>query len=815
MTSKHHLYKVAKWFGILLAAVVLLLTVAIVVVYVQRNQIRERVLTALNERIAGDVEVGDVSLTIFHNFPDFSLSLKDVIITDTTTRIPVIQAKRIYLNAGLNTLFGSEVDLSNLGLENSDIFLYRAKDGYKNSSVFEVRKDTAKSSSDKTTVTINLSSLSLKHLTFKYVDSLKNKTVSFHILKSRHEIKQEDGLIEFTIDGDLHVHELTFNSDAGSFLQQQPFRMESTLRYYDSSRQLFIHPSSLDFAKNEIKLEGNFYFDESGRFSLTIESDKLNVAEAELYLTERLRKTITKFKLSKPVDLRVVLNGVHNKKHQPTADIDFRVADTDFSYQKVKLTSASAVGTYLHRPKKDSLAIDESTLVIDSLNAMFEKIPIEGKVAFAKMNDPEIDLSLQSRITPKIFNNLVDTSEWVSRSGSFMSYVRYKGRLEEYLDSTTSRYKGKLDGRFTARKGTFVYKPKGFVMRNVNGSIRFSEKIFRLDTLTMIVNGSPLSLKGSMKDYIPFFIRPANKGFVTLEVSSSKLDLTFMASALEKKAKTERERKQSGSKVTSVLNTLQEKLEFDILLSAQQLKFKKFVAQDIKGKLRMDPLALEGTDIEMNVAGGKMITQLTLRKGADRRFFSVRTSIKDAEIQEFFRLFNDFNQKTISSDNLAGIIDADATLVASILPNFTIDAPSMKGSVVCTIRDGRLINFEPLENMSNFLFKRRDFSDVSFAELQSSFNVNGLNLDIDKMEVQSSVLSFFVQGRYSFNDSTSLSVQLPLSNLKKRDKNFRPENVGTDPKRGMNVYLHVFRDKDINSKINIAYDPFKKWVKKS
>ena len=138
----------------------------------------------------------------------------------------------------------------------------------------------------------------------------------------------------------------------------------------------------------------------------------------------------------------------------------------------------------------------------------------------------------------------------------------------------------------------------------------------------------------------------------------------------------------------------------------------------------------------------------------------------------------------------------------------------MKGTITCKISEGRLKNFEPLDNLSHFLFRKRDFTDVTIAELNSLFTIDGTALNISKMEIQSSVLSMFVQGRYSFTDSTSLSLQLPLSNLKKRDKNYQPENIGINKKAGASIFLHIYRNKDINSKLTIAYDPFKKWVAK-
>jgi hypothetical protein len=77
-------------------------------------------------------------------------------------------------------------------------------------------------------------------------------------------------------------------------------------------------------------------------------------------------------------------------------------------------------------------------------------------------------------------------------------------------------------------------------------------------------------------------------------------------------------------------------------------------------------------------------------------------------------------------------------------------------------------------------------------------------MDISRMEIQSTVLSIFLEGRYSLDNDTNLSVQVPLSNLKKRDKDFVPKNVGTDAKVGPSVYL--LAKTDSNGKTDISYN---------
>ena len=57
------------------------------------------------------------------------------------------------------------------------------------------------------------------------------------------------------------------------------------------------------------------------------------------------------------------------------------------------------------------------------------------------------------------------------------------------------------------------------------------------------------------------------------------------------------------------------------------------------------------------------------------------------------------------------------------------------------------------------------------------------------MEIQSNVLSIYVEGVYSTKGNTDMSIQIPLSNLKKRDAGYKPVNEGIDKRAGPSLYL--------------------------
>jgi hypothetical protein len=116
--------------------------------------------------------------------------------------------------------------------------------------------------------------------------------------------------------------------------------------------------------------------------------------------------------------------------------------------------------------------------------------------------------------------------------------------------------------------------------------------------------------------------------------------------------------------------------------------------------------------------------------------------------------------------------------------------------------------------MNKVVFKKRDFTDIEFAEIKNDFELDGQNLKISRMEVASSVLNFFVQGLFSFKDDTDLSIQLPLSNLKKRDENYVPEKIGVDENAGASIYLRAKAETG-TEKVKIMYDPLKKGIKEN
>ncbi len=813
-----------KFFKWLLYTVILftvLVTGVLVTAYWNRDLLLEKISAQLSQGINGEFKIEKIDFTFLHNFPHFSVTLHNVYLRGNQYekyRRDIFAADKIFADIRLYPLLKKEVIISSLFVDEANIFIFKSRTGYNNSEIFKTSVDSLDQKTTEQTPTsllLNLQKIGFRNVKVVYSDSIRNKSMSFKFLKTNQNLTQTDSGYSINIQGDMHFEGLLFNQNAGSFLPNKNVYVTLHVSTDSASRSLTIHPSSLSYKKNEIGITGNFELRKEGKFTLKFKAKDVNVAEAKELLNTRLTKTLSKIDINTPITLTVDVSGESIPGSEPDVDVTYQAQNATVGYGALdfsKLTLAGLFTNHVDSSKRNDNK--NSKVIISAFKGYMEKLPFEGNVTFSELQDPVMDLVFTSKLKYKDINEHFDNDRFTLESGNFTSEVSYKGKLSEYLDSTRTTYKGKLKGRIRATNVSLNYKPKKLRLDKIELRCIFNEKNFTIQDLNLNLNGSPISVKGTATNFIPFFIQPKNKGYVKLTVSSPNLDLTGLTSKRDAQKKSKQQAKKDRKKMTDLFDVVYSRLEFDVDLKINQLRFRKFVASNLTGHLKLDNDALDANPITMQVAGGKMDLDFSLANvfGSVSPML-IKAQIKNSNIKELFLNFNNFNQKTIQADNLTGLISADVKFNADVDENYVVLAPSMRGSLECKIQDGRLTNFEPMENMSNFLFKKRDFSDVQFAELLSSFTIKGTDLNISRMEIQSTVLSLFLEGRYSFTDSTSLSVQIPLSNLKKRHKDFKPKNIGTHAKAGPSVFLHVYRNSDINSKIKIDYDPFKKWAK--
>ncbi|HEY2727853.1 MAG TPA: AsmA-like C-terminal region-containing protein, partial [Parafilimonas sp.] len=187
---------------------------------------------------------------------------------------------------------------------------------------------------------------------------------------------------------------------------------------------------------------------------------------------------------------------------------------------------------------------------------------------------------------------------------------------------------------------------------------------------------------------------------------------------------------------------------------------------------------------------------------------SAQMDLKHINIKKLFYGFDNFGQTTLTSNNINGVMDSKTNITANMNSSGKLVSSTLNGQMFFSLKNAALINFQPFLNMQKFVFKNRDLKNVQFAELKDTFDINNGDIYIHRMPVQSSALTMYIEGLYSFGDKTDISIQVPLSTLvNKPDEDYKKIDKEKAKRPGPSIYL---RAKDKGGQVKIGLDLFRK-----
>ena len=804
-----------KWLAYFLLSVVAILLIGAILLYSYKQEILTSINAKLKERINGDVNIGDVHITILHHFPNVSIALEDIYVHGPQYekyKQPFLRAQWVDVNVDLFKLLRKEIVIKSVYIEDGEFFVFRAYNGYTNLRVFKKKRVPNDPTREKLDLP-DLNQLNLIDVRITYVDSLKKKTFAVNLQRTSNSIVSRDSSTVISIAGRMTFERLMLNSAKGSFLKDKSVIANLNLELDASQTHILVRPSILKFEKSMVRLSGAFALTQPGQFQLDIASDQLDYKEGLSILNDSLVKKLEKYQVEKPLKIEVNLKGALEPGVKPSVDLTFAFSDSKVTTPILNMENMTMRGSFINHVNR-TLPNDaqNSQLHFGSLKGVVNSLPVEAEATLTDLRDPALQLKAIFNVNLKDLNTHLDTTKLKMIEGNFVSSFTYTGKLQEYLDDSRTRYEGVLLGTATITNGKVNYIARNINIDKLNATFGFTQKRFTIQDLKLIANKNSVSVSGLMTDFIPFFTSPDQSCKVKLNITSPRLDVTGFTQR-RKIARSKSAKAASKQRVSDVVEKLNESLEFDLDFKVNEFISKNFRATQLKGNLVFANNQFILKDAGMDFAKGKVGFDLkvtNLQKNINPIYLNTR--MKDVDLKEFFYAFNDFNQKTFSYNHVEGRLSLDMDLRAEVDDKLDFLTKNLDGVVQFTITDGRLKDFEPMQRLSNFLLKGRDFSDVQFGEITSDINMSGTQMHVSRMEVESTLITMFIEGRYDLKDSSDLSIQIPLSNLKKRDQDIPPENVGVDSKVGPSVYLRVKPDK--TGKNTISYDPFKKFRKK-
>ncbi len=787
--------------------------IAWIYVSTHKKELIQQFSEQVSEKINGKVTMADVDITFFKSFPRMAVHASDISVTDSmyqSHKHPFFQAKELFITINIIRLIKKESPLSGIKVKNGSFYLYTDTSGYSNAYMLKSKKDPA-GGPKKTSEAISLKHIWLNNIRFILSDLKREKLIDFDIKSMKAALTDGSEKLEIQTDIDMLVNDMAFNIPNGSFLKGAIFESKFSLDYGKLSQQLSFTKINTQIGKEDFVLTGNFDLgDKNPQFKLIVETKDANYDNIKKLLPVRIQESLSKAWVDAPVDAITELQGPLNQG-EPLINASWKVKNTTLKTIFMDFEKASFIGKYTNEvvpglPRKDP----NSILVINDFSGSWHGLPItSGKIEILDLRNPILTCDLQSKFALKKLNELINSSAAKLLKGDADISLRYKGPVEKNAETFAL-----LNGFVNFKNAEILYAPRNVTLRDVNGRFTFSNSDLNIENLSAKVLSNNIVMNGTATKIFTLFNTDPNNVRIKYHVYSPSLqvgEFIYLLQSTEQKV-SQVNNDATFSQFSKKLDQVLQKSRIDLDLKADKVYYKKFTASGVVADFTILQDLYEINSIRMNAAGGNMTLKgkVVTPPGKEVKA-NIDATLSSIDVKKLFYAFDNFGQDGISFTNLKGNLSAITNVSISLTKDGAVIPASARGVVDFSLRKGSLDNFEPMKKMQKFVFKNRNFDNIDFAELKNKLTLRGGEIEIPRMEIQSSVLTLFVEGLFSDKGNTDISIQVPLNNLKKRDDDFIPENIGTDKKGGRSIYLRGQPGSDGN--VNFKLDLFKKYFK--
>ena len=811
--------KIVRIFLKLVAIFIVLILLAFAGGWIYLKQHKKQVISfienqAKNGLNGGEVHIADISIGFRHTFPRIAFTIDSLSLRDSLWsrhHHDLITVARAYATLDFFKFITGKINIGRVQLESPHFYMFTDSTGYTNTSVFK-KNNPSKPDAPKD-LSYPIIEVTNGLLSVDKQDAHKFFGFDIKSLECTIRGSSENEVLTIAANLECRVQRMTFNMDKGPFLEGKTVVGDIIIQFNKASKILQFKNIKLVVDEQPFVFTGKFFLaDVPTPFLLSWETDNLSFRKAASFLSANIRLKLDTYDISETIThLTGSMDNSEAEYKTPLIHLKLNVENKTIKTPVLDLNSASFTATFNNEEIPGKGHEDSNTVMhFMPFRASWEKLAFHcDSVVIRDLVHPRMNINILSNFPLENINNVFADNTIAFTKGRGKMNLMYRGSLETAYDSSRS-----INGEIHIDSASITYLPRNLLFARGKGMIRFVNKDMIIDNLNLNAGSSDLIMNGTVKNLF-YLINDQNKKLsLDWNIRSNKLNLNDFLSYLTFKPATKVVKKKSKSGFSQTVTNFTSLLEtanINLILNAKQFIYNKFKADNLVANLDMDDNKINLKKIKLQNAGGTIAIQGLFRNEASSNPFSFTAQLKNLNVSQLFAGFNNFGLQSPTDKNLAGTITADVTLSGGFTTKAKLIPEETKGFVKFNIENGQLINFEPVQKIQQTVFKKRDFSDIQFADLHDLLEINGQNVTVNPMEIRSTVLTMFVEGVYNMKTGPDLSIQVPLSNLK-ASKDSVLENKGIFSKKGVSARLRATRGDD--GKIKIAWDPFNKSGKK-
>ncbi|WP_163400827.1 AsmA family protein [Flavobacterium fluviatile] len=766
---------------------ILLITCGALSVYFNHNktEIIAKINTKINENINGEFHIGDFQYKLLTGFPNFTLALKYVELKDNqwnTHKYTLLKANEIEVRLNVWSLLQKEINIRKMLINNAQIYVYKAENGYSNANIFKPKKKKTAENKSETETIIN--HVEFNHVHFTLDNRLGDKLFDFDVASLKSKVRYNGDNWQTNVFLDTQINSLAFNTIHGSFAKQKKLKGTLAVSFDSEKEKIDVKTKGLKIGEDSFDIMAFFNVGKrNSLFGINIGTTILWQSASSL-LSGNISSKLNRFDLKKPIDVNCDIKGDLNVEGDPKIVVQALIKDNELNIPDGSITDCNFKGIFTNNFKpKAGFSDANSAIILTRFSGKYKNVPL----TIPQLSINNLDKPLATGIVNSDFDiknlNEENTEKWIDfTEGHASANLKFQFDIVD-LYITKPRFIGNIN----VRNASFHFIPKNVHAEKINVQLEFTQEALLIKKIAYKNKNNTIYIEGKIDNFLNLYYDAPEKMVVNWNIYCPSIDIRQFLGVLASSQK----KKITAKKPTMShqLRTAIEKCIVDISIKADKITYNKLTATNTKARIQMIDSRLVIKNGSLQTCGGSINFSSTVSPNGKNYNFSSNAQVNQVDITSFLKSFSNFGITSFSPNNIRGKLTSNANLTGLINSNGELIPNSAHGNLVFKVSQGALRNFEPIMKVGKFAFPFRDVENITFSDLSGNFKLRGEQVDVNKLTISSSVLNLDAEGVYSFGRGTNLALTVPLRNSKDDAK--LATKAERDAVRQRGIVLHL------------------------
>lgn len=779
-TSPKFWKKILKRVAIIFVSFILLLLIVLIIIAgIFQDKIADTLLNQVYRYTKVEIKHEKVSFSMIRKFPMASLQINDIDVAGLEGESTLLKAEHIFLQFNLFDLVRNNYTIRRIDISNADLQLIVDLKGNNNWNIFNF-SDSSKTEN----VEIKLSSIQLKNVRVSYEDEQRELLVAafFNHLSAKGNFSSATFTAQLSSDAVIDNIEV----DKTVYLSDQELKFYTKLDIDTENKRYAIEGGNFELGILDFIAHASLLKEKEG---YSLQSDLLikhaNIEKIIEKLPETIRKQTRVLKPIGIVSSSVKINGIIGKRNNLDIVGDFSCKngsieniENDMKFSKINLQGDFSLNT--------SNVSHSLKIKMYEFSGKLNNGHLTGKIDFANLEQPDIDLFINGRINLEDLHNFLPTNYFHKISGNASIDIAFKNKFTQIQKLTVQEFKNaSIQGNIVFTNVMLQIRKNENMLETLSGDLQFNNQLITANKLRGKLKGNDFVLSGKIENMYPYILEHGNRLEVTADLHIPDFDLNKLFSI-----NTQSSLKSQGEEMELFLP---KDIDFNFSFKADKISFNHFKAENTSGKavLKNNILLLE--NLNMNTCDGKMQGKGSIKQISKKEFLlNCNAKLTNINIQKLFHAFNNFGQNALTDKHIRGIANSDVNFTAVLGSNMILAPNSVSTLIDINIRNGQLNNFAPLESLSKFV-ELSELQNVKFETLENRISIDNSTITIPDMEIKTNALNLSLYGNHRFSGEIDYHIRLLMKEiLAKKVKNRKNrEDFGEviDDNTGTYLYL--------------------------